>query len=680
MLKCLKILTLCITVAVFALLSSIPVPAAGSATISLSPPTGVRGASVAVQGSGFGNRKKVDVSLDGNLMGKALTNASGSFSMKFKVPKSMAPAAYPVKAVEEANHLSALASLVVSSASISLSPTSGTDNSEVTITGTLFTAGETIDIYFDAVEVAFAIAISSGDFTQTFYVPSNAPVGPHTVTAIGQVSKLTLQAPFQVVSPPPPAISLSSTVGPPTTQVGVSGSGFGDNEKVDIYFDTTDVVLASTGPNGSFTESSTTPELQVPVFATPGLHWITAVGRTSGLSAQTSFTVSTDWTQFRNGPRHSGYNAFENVLDASNVSGLGLAFTAATGGHVISSPAVVGGVVYMGSLDNNLYAVNAGTGTTLWNFTTGGQIYSSPAVADAVVYAGSLDNNLYAVNAVTGAKLWNFTTGGQIYSSPAVADGVVYVGSLDNNLYAINAVTGAKLWNFATGGKIYSSPAVADGVVYVGSLDNNLYAVNAVTGAKLWNVATGGQIYSSPAVANGVVYVGSGDFSFYAFNAVTGAKLWNFNTGGIIWSSPAVADGVVYIGSNYHTLCALNAQTGALLWSAATDGQIYSSPAVANGVVYVGSNDQNLYALNAETGALLWSAVTGGQIYSSPAVANGVVYVGSNDNNLYAYDLAAAMSGFSPLTAGVARPAAGATPTRRPDLTELTPDYSLKLQ
>ena len=54
---------------------------------------------------------------------------------------------------------------------------------------------------------------------------------------------------------------------------------------------------------------------------------------------------------------------------------------------------------------------------------------SSPAVANGVVYVGSDDNNVYALNATTGAKLWSYTTGGDVVSSPAVVNGVVYVGS-----------------------------------------------------------------------------------------------------------------------------------------------------------------------------------------------------------------------------------------------------------
>jgi len=137
-------------------------------------------------------------------------------------------------------------------------------------------------------------------------------------------------------------------------------------------------------------------------------------------------------------------------------------------------------------------------------------VLSSPAVVNGVVYVGSNDHNVYALNASTGAKLWSFATGNIVRSSPAVANGVVYVGSGDDNVYALNATTGAKVWAFATGDAVNSSPAVANGVVYIGSDDGNLYALNASTGAKLWSIATGNPLYSPPVIVDGVVYIRGG--------------------------------------------------------------------------------------------------------------------------------------------------------------------------
>jgi hypothetical protein len=69
------------------------------------------------------------------------------------------------------------------------------------------------------------------------------------------------------------------------------------------------------------------------------------------------------------------------------------------------------------------------------------RVRSSPTVADGIVYVGSDDNSLYAVDAADGSEVWSFTApSGSVFSSPTVADGIVYVGSNDNSLYAVDAV------------------------------------------------------------------------------------------------------------------------------------------------------------------------------------------------------------------------------------------------
>ncbi len=157
-----------------------------------------------------------------------------------------------------------------------------------------------------------------------------------------------------------PALSPAPSSGPPTTSAKVSGSGFGVTEAVDLFFDTTDLVLTVTGATGAFSAT-----LRVPGSAEPGTHWITGIGRSSGLAAQKAFLVRTNWSQFRDGVRHKGLNPFENVLNPGNVAALNEAWTGLTGSDIDSSPAVANGVVYVGSADGKLYAFNATSGALL---------------------------------------------------------------------------------------------------------------------------------------------------------------------------------------------------------------------------------------------------------------------------------------------------------------------------
>jgi eukaryotic-like serine/threonine-protein kinase len=364
--------------------------------------------------------------------------------------------------------------------------------------------------------------------------------------------------------------------------------------------------------------------------------------------------TATNWTQLHYRANGTRFNPLETILGPGNVGGLEVKWTYLTGEGpgIYSSPAVVNGVVYIGSDDDNVYALNAEDGTKLWSFQTGGFVnYSSPAVVDGVVYVGSWDDNVYALNAKTGMKLWSFKTGYYIDSSPAVANGAVYIGSADGNLYALNARTGAKLWSFdpsPQGNEVNSSATVVEGIVY-STMGQSIYALNARTGAVVWTYLTDAAVLGSPTVSNGVVYFGIDDYqgnNVFALNAKTGALVWAFSTGEYVsYPTPAVAGGAVFIGSHPFndpyggTVWALNARTGAKIWSYPTNGIIESSPAVANGVVYIGCEDQNVYALDGRTGALLWNYTTGSFVDSSPSIVNGMLFIGSEDRNVYAFGL-----------------------------------------
>ena len=75
-----------------------------------------------------------------------------------------------------------------------------------------------------------------------------------------------------------------------------------------------------------------------------------------------------------------------------------------------------------------------------WTYTTFGAVYSSPTVVGGILYVGSNDYNVYALNTAgwnAGGEIWSFPTGNQVQSSPTVVNGTLYVGSYDNNVYAL---------------------------------------------------------------------------------------------------------------------------------------------------------------------------------------------------------------------------------------------------
>jgi outer membrane protein assembly factor BamB len=330
-----------------------------------------------------------------------------------------------------------------------------------------------------------------------------------------------------------------------------------------------------------------------------------------------------------------------------------------TGDDIDCSPAIdEDGIVYIGSDDGNLYAVDPHLGEELWHFTTGGEIRASPTVApDGTIYFGSLDNNLYAITS-KGSLKWSLLFNGYLFSSPAISsDGsTVFIGSSDKNIYAITR-SGTIKWKYETGGKIISAPSIGydgiDDVVYVGSLDNHLYALAASTGLLKWKFKTNAEIYGSPAIStSGQIYVGECrtgdakdyDFKFYSIN-VDGSKLWEVRGGTGFYSSPAIGtDNLIYVGGWDGLIHAIHINGNRLFANATSPlADVNSSPAVgSNMVAYVGCKNGNFYAVQnpniEEEKREDWVFKTGDDILqSSPAIDdNGTIYFGSRDNNLYA--------------------------------------------
>jgi outer membrane protein assembly factor BamB/tRNA A-37 threonylcarbamoyl transferase component Bud32 len=306
--------------------------------------------------------------------------------------------------------------------------------------------------------------------------------------------------------------------------------------------------------------------------------------------------------------------------------------------EVRSSPTVTEEILYIGSYDNNLYALNTATGEFVWKFPTEGGIGSRPCLHEEQVLFGSGDRILRSINARTGRLEWTCPTQGRIWSSPRVEFGHVFFGSDDHHLYAVSVQTGRIAWKVEMGGPVRSTVEVGeDDILYFGCEDGSILALD-IRGEVKWRQRARRAVTSTPAVdrTDGLLFVGSVDWNVYAFDARTGWAVWRYRTSGPVISSPALANGVVFIGSADKHLYALDARSGRVLWKYETEGQVTSSPAYANGAVYFGGIDSYVYSLDAETGELRWRFKTGGAVPSSPQVYGDVVYIGSTDRHVYA--------------------------------------------
>jgi len=342
-----------------------------------------------------------------------------------------------------------------------------------------------------------------------------------------------------------------------------------------------------------------------------------------------SSTSSGNWQNIGGDLQHSGYSDSQPVE-------LELVWKYKTGNSDISAPIIDSGILFVGSDDSKLYAIDALTGKLKWSYSAYGRVYT-PTAKDGMVFAQSYDNRVYALD-YNGNFKWSYNAGSSIFSPPVVYNNMLY-GGFDRYIYSIYLINGSLKWIFVTGGIIESTPAISQGTVYAGSNDNKIYALDAGNKNLKWNFSTGGSVSSSPAVVNGVVYFGSKDNNIYGIDSSSGKLKWSRKTNEWVQSSAAVYENSVYIGSNDNNIYALNYENGDIIWKFKTNSAVDSPIIVIKGIVYAGSKDGTIYAVDQAAGTLIKKYSLSSRIISL-ALSDNHLYASSSDGYVYAFGAA----------------------------------------
>ncbi len=338
-----------------------------------------------------------------------------------------------------------------------------------------------------------------------------------------------------------------------------------------------------------------------------------------------------DWPMYCGGPAHGSCRRRSLRLPLSRK------WTFSTRDSVISSPAVAGGMAYIGSRDGTLYCVDANNGALNWRLRAKDRIESSPAVADDLVVIGSQDGTVYCARAASGERQWTYEAGAPIRAASNIAGDTAFAATRDGRLIALALTDGTLRWQFKAQADILASPAVSGGWLVFGSWDRVIRCLHAQTGEERWVFDSGGEVSGAPAIRGERVYCPSDSGHIYALDLASGEELWRQDFVAPIRSSPALTETAVIVGDGSGQLAALSADTGESLWRQDLGEEINGSPAVAGDLVFVASVDGSLRALDLGTGDERWREKTPYGIYSSPAIGGDFVYVGMGYYDLWAF-------------------------------------------
>ncbi|MCX6121809.1 MAG: PQQ-binding-like beta-propeller repeat protein [Ignavibacteriales bacterium] len=341
-----------------------------------------------------------------------------------------------------------------------------------------------------------------------------------------------------------------------------------------------------------------------------------------------------------------------------------------TNGAIYTAPLVYNGMVFVGSLDSNFYALDAQTGNERWRFATGSPIRSNAAIWNSIICFES-GNILYALNS-QGKQIWKFTLYGDklidqyvsydyFHSSPKIVNDIAFIGTDQGLVYGIDMKTGSQTFICQTTRKsgIRVSPAVSGNMVIFGDWYGVMYAYDITTGNKVWEFDThsvyncpyGNAINTPPIVHDNTVFFAGISSTIFSINAGTGVRNWSWkdprtNENLFLVGGPVVSDSLIYIGgSSQHNAKAFNTLTGRFVWECKVDFRIFNSPTVDSSFIVLGTGDTfdgnaygSLIAIDKCSGIVKARLRIANGINSIPVSADGKIFFGDNRGYVYALD------------------------------------------
>lgn len=317
--------------------------------------------------------------------------------------------------------------------------------------------------------------------------------------------------------------------------------------------------------------------------------------------------------------------AAQQVVEDYNVSP-SLHWKQRTSKPIYASPIISDNIIYVGSLDSLLYAIDINNGEVKWKFKTSGEIRSNVCIYDETLFLNGGDGSLYALDKNNGSCKWQLKTEGErkydfadyFQSSPIILNGVLYFGSGDSHLYAIDSNTGKLIWKFKTDGIVHTTAAISKGKIFFGSFDGYVYSLNIENGTLVWKFKTvghryfpKGEVQGSPAVFKNLVIIGARDYNVYAIDQEKGYCHWNkaFTRG---WGlNNNIHDSTLYIGSaDERVLMSALPETGKVLWKKDMEFLIFGNNAYSKTMMYVGTTIGKLHGIDLKTGNKMWSFET----------------------------------------------------------------------
>ena len=276
-------------------------------------------------------------------------------------------------------------------------------------------------------------------------------------------------------------------------------------------------------------------------------------------------------------------------------------------GHINGGIAYDKEVLYVTTGFAQIIALNANNGSIIWRKKIEGPLRSPPTIRGGRVFVVTLNNKTYALNAKSGEEIWRHIGISEAESvlggaSPAVDAGIIVVPYSSGQLLALRVDNGRVLWeenlasvrridHSSTLGDIRGRPVIDRNIVIAMSHGGQIVAIDLRTGKRIWERNMGG--LENPWVAGNYIFLITTDSQIICLSRNDGRVYWvrqlpkyedpkNLEDL-ILWKGPLLAsDRLIVAGSNGEAL-SISPYSGKILGFQKMPAEVTIPPVIAKG-------------------------------------------------------------------------------------------------
>lgn len=216
----------------------------------------------------------------------------------------------------------------------------------------------------------------------------------------------------------------------------------------------------------------------------------------------------------------------------------------------IGAPVVVDEIIYAPNSDGNLYAFDQ-SGNPLWKTMIGDGLWAQPVSDGEMLYITSLDHNVYAFEPGSKEILWSVGVTGAIPGGATFDEaGYLYVGSFGSNVSRIDINNQSLAWDSEIDGWVWDAPALDGEMLYVGDLQGNFHAFNTSDGSEVFTpIKLNAPITGTPLVLDDFIVVGTEGSDTEAGKAYAidreGGIVWQQSITGKLYTAPVASGDLI---------------------------------------------------------------------------------------------------------------------------------------